>query len=116
MDSVPDDATPPDAFPPGAQHERTALAWQRTLLGAALGGLLLAMTAIRADVALVGGASAALVVYVAVRLAHRGPAHELRGGRRAVTWDVLVRIVGVVVALALLGATMSIIEATRGTG
>lgn len=116
MTSVPDDAAVPDPLPPGAQHERTALAWQRTLLGAALGGLLLAMTAIRADVAVVGGASGVLVVYVAVRLVHRGPAHELRGGRRPVTWDVLVRIVGVVVVLAVLGATMAIIEATRGTG
>ncbi|PFG33720.1 DUF202 domain-containing protein [Sanguibacter antarcticus] len=115
MNAVPDDAASSAPLPPGAQHERTALAWQRTLMSAALGGILLTLTAIRTDATLIGGASGALVVYVAWRLGHRGPAHELRGGRRTAISDGLVRIVGVVVALALLGAAMALVHATSGT-
>lgn len=110
------DTAPPPPPPPGAQLERTALAWQRTLLGAAVGGLVLAMTAVRAGVPAVAGAASLLTVYVAVRLVHRGPAHELRSGRRAVSWAVLVRIVGVVAVLGTLGAVMAVAAATRGTG
>lgn len=107
---------PPPVPPPGAQLERTALAWQRTVLGAAVGGLVLAMTAVRAGVPVVATAAAVLTVYVAVRLMHRGPAHELRGGRRPASWTVLVQIVGVVAVLGTLGAAMAVVAATRGSG
>lgn len=112
----PADSLPDVSAPPGAQRERTALAWQRTVLGVALGGIILTMTALKAQTPLVGGAAAMLTVYVALRLAHRGPAHELRGGRLTATWPVLVRVVGVVVALGALGATMAVLGALRATG
>lgn len=104
------------AVPPGAQRERTALSWQRTVLGAALGAVVLTMTAVRAQTPLVGVGAAVLTVYVALRLMLRGPAHELRSGRLTATWVLLVRVVGVVVALGILGAVMAVLGAVRGSG
>jgi uncharacterized membrane protein YidH (DUF202 family) len=99
--------------PDGAQPERTALAWQRTLLGVVLGALLLAMTAARAGVPGATVGAALLGVYATVRMVLRSPAAALRQGLVGTPWPVLRRVVGVVVALGLLGATTAVFGAVR---
>ncbi|MBI9115157.1 DUF202 domain-containing protein [Sanguibacter suaedae] len=103
----------PVIVPDGAQPERTALAWQRTLLGVVLGALLLAMTAARAGVPAATVGAAALGVYVTVRMVLRSPAATLRRGTVGSPWPVLRRVVGVVVALGVLGAATAVVGAVR---
>lgn len=109
MTSVP----PADAAgpPPGAQPERTALAWQRTILGTVLGALLAAITAIRVGTPGLAVAVAGLCVYVAVRLAITSRASALRSGGPAPVWPALVRTVTSVALLGLLGALISVVAA-----
>lgn len=89
---------------PGLQPERTALAWRRTGLAAAMVSLVTAFAGLRGGLALVAIAAAVVSATTAiVALVHfpRG-ALDPRGLNRP--WPVLVRIVTLVVTTALLGA------------
>lgn len=103
--------------PPGAQPERTALAWQRTLVGVVGGTLVIAMTALRSGVPVLAAAATALALYVAVALLSgppgRNPAADHRNGRAVRTGTVLVRVVGVVAILGALGACLAVVATLR---
>lgn len=89
----------PDLY--GAQPERTALAWQRSLLGVVLGSLVLMLTALREEMWLLVLLGAVLAVGVAVALVVGRP----RDGR------ALERLVLAVVVLGALGATLAVAQA-----
>lgn len=82
----------------GAQPERTALAWQRSLLGVVLGSLVLMMTALRGQVWVVVVLGAVLTVGVAVAMITRRPGAE----------RPLVLLVVAVVVLGALGAALAV--------
>lgn len=86
----------PDLY--GAQPERTALAWQRSLLGVVLGSLVLMVTALRGQVWVVVVLGALLTVGVAAVLLTRRP-----GAGRP-----LVLLVVAVVVLGALGAALAV--------
>lgn len=84
------------------------MAWQRTGLAAAMVGLVLAVTAFRLGVPLIGGLGAicsAAVALIAVRHFPRGAA-QARGEHEP--WPALVRIVLGVAAVAVLGIALTI--------
>lgn len=97
--------------PPGAQPERTALAWQRTILGTVLGALLASMAAIRVGAPGLAIAVAGLCVYVAVRLVVTSRARGLRSGATAPVWPALVQAAWSVAILGLLGTLITIVAA-----
>ena len=97
--------------PPGAQPERTALAWQRTILGTVLGALLASMTAIRVGAPVLAIAVAMLCVYVALRLVITKRARGLRSGELVPVWPALARTAWSVAVLGLLGTLISVVAA-----
>lgn len=97
---------------PGAQPERTALAWQRTLLGAVLGALLTSMTAVRVGAPWLAVAVAGLCIYLALGLVLTSPARGLRTGTPTLIWPALARTAGAVAVLGLLGTLIAIVAAT----
>ena len=102
--------TPPGT-PPGAQPERTALAWQRTILGTVLGALVASMTAIRVGAPGLSIAVSALCLYVALRLVRTSRARGLRSGALVPVWPALVRTAGSVAVLGLLGTLIALVAA-----
>ncbi|SDC55584.1 protein of unknown function [Sanguibacter gelidistatuariae] len=107
--SSPDEG-PERAAPSGAQPERTALAWHRTVMGTVVGSLLLAMTAIRTHAPVLAIAAAGVAVYVALRLMVASPARSLRVGTHTQVWPGLVRIAWSVACLGALGAMTALIR------
>lgn len=102
--------------PHGAQPERTALSWQRSILGTVVGAVLLAMTAIRVDAPWLALGAAALTVDVAVRLMVDSPARALRTGTPTDAWPGLVRLARAVAVLGVLGAVTAVVVATGARG
>lgn len=106
----------PDLY--GAQPERTALAWQRSLLSVQLGSLLLALTAVREQAWVLAVLGAALTTAVGWWLLVANPARrtvarpededEGDGGGRASPSTGLLRLVLAVSALAALGAALAL--------
>ena len=104
----------PDLY--GAQPERTALAWQRSLLSVQLGSLLLALTAVREQAWVLAVLGAALTTAVGWWLLVANPARrtvarpedEDEGGGRASPSTGLLRLVLAVSALAALGAALAL--------
>lgn len=109
MSAAPDEPAP-GAVPAdeGLQPERTALAWQRTVLGVVVGSLLLAATGVRAGSVLTVCAAAAVGVLALVPAVLRPPTGRLPGHGRLYSWSFLVRVAGLVVVLALVGAAASL--------
>ena len=97
--------------PPGAQPERTALAWQRTNLGTVLGTLLASMAAVRVGAPWLAVAIAALCIYLALRLVATRPARGLRAGSPAPVWPALSRAAWSVAVLGLLGMLTALVAA-----
>ena len=95
----------------GAQPERTALAWQRTILGVVLGALLMSMTAVRIGAPWLAIAVAVLCIYLALRLGLTSPARGLRSGTPAPVWPALARTAWSVAVLGLLGTLTAIVAA-----
>lgn len=93
----------PDLY--GAQPERTALAWQRSLLGVVLGSLVLMMTALRGQVWVLVVLGAVLTVGVAVAMITRRPGAE----------RPLVLLVVAVVVLGALGAALAVSQVVTMT-
>lgn len=107
----------PDLY--GAQPERTALAWQRSLLSVQLGSLLLTLTAVREQSWVLVVLGATLTTAVGWWLLVRGPArrsverppHESDGSGRPSPAPGLLRLVVAVSLLAVLGAALAVSRA-----
>ena len=100
-----DGAVPRDE---GLQPERTALAWQRTVLGVVVGSLLLAAAGLRAGSVVTVCAAVVVGVLAVVPAVLRPPTGGLPGHGRLYSWSFLVRVTGLVVVLALVGAAWSL--------
>ncbi|TDE97545.1 DUF202 domain-containing protein [Occultella glacieicola] len=90
---------------PGAQPQRTMLAWNRTMLAAVLGAMLVALTAERQQrpvIAAVAGLAALALLVLVLRDLRRWR-HEGNG-----PWTALLHVGLSVVVLAGLGATLAI--------
>lgn len=98
-------------IPLGAQHERTALSWQRTILGTILGTAVLTMGAVRAGVTAVVGLGGVLILLLAVAFVLVSPARALRAGQHRSPWPDLLRISVSVACLGLLGAAAALTQA-----
>ncbi|GII99613.1 uncharacterized protein DUF202 [Sediminihabitans luteus] len=98
----------------GAQPERTALAWQRTVLSVTIGSLVLAATGVRMDthwiaVVAVGIAAAAFLPFV-----FRAPQGGVPSHGRLHGWWFLVRMVVLVATLGFVGAAAVVASILRG--
>lgn len=93
---------------PGLQHERTALAWQRTGVSAAAGSALGLLAAAHDGIAWLFGVVAVLsaagagCVAVAVGSTHRP-------GSARTPWTRLLATVGATVVLAVTGTTLAVV-------
>lgn len=107
----------PDLY--GAQPERTALAWHRSLLSVQLGSLLLTLTAVREQSWVVVVLGAALSTAVGWWLLVRGtarrsgsrPVRESHASGRPVPATALLSLVVAVSVLATLGLALAISRA-----
>ncbi|MBF0723444.1 hypothetical protein [Sanguibacter inulinus] len=107
----------PDLY--GAQPERTALAWQRSLLSVQLGSVLLTLTAVREQAWVLVILGAGLTTAVGWWLLVRGPArqsvarprHEGDSSGRPGPAGGLLRLVVAVSLLGTLGVTLALSRA-----
>ncbi|MDF2807999.1 MAG: hypothetical protein K0S43_2945 [Cellulosimicrobium sp.] len=92
----------------GLQPERTALAWQRTVLGVVVGALVLAAAGLRSGSTVTVCAAVAVGVLALVPAVLRPPTGGLPGSGRLYSWSFLVRVASLVVVLALVGAVWAL--------
>lgn len=93
---------------PGLQPERTALAWQRTVLGVVLGAVVLAAVNLRTDQPVLAVLAGLLAVATIVPAVLRPPTGGLPKDGLLRSWGFLVRVVALVGALGLLGAASAV--------
>ncbi|GED09116.1 DUF202 domain-containing protein [Cellulosimicrobium cellulans] len=103
MSAAPERAVP-SPRDEGLQPERTALAWQRTVLGVVVGSLVLAAAGLRSGSTVTVCAAVAVGVLALVPAVLRPPTGGLPGSGRLYSWSFLVRVASLVVVLALVGA------------
>ncbi|MBD5787056.1 DUF202 domain-containing protein [Cellulosimicrobium terreum] len=97
----------------GLQPERTALAWHRTVLGVVVGAILLGAAGLRSGHVLVVLAASAIGLLALVPAVLRTPSGGLPSHGRLYSWSFLVRIVGLVLALAGTGAAWAVYRAVE---
>lgn len=95
---------------PGLQPERTALAWQRTVLGVVLGAVLLAAMNLRIDQPVLAVLAGLLAVSTLVPAVLRPPSGGLPRDGRLRSWGFLVRVAVLVGVLGLLGAASALVH------
>ncbi|MBE7700081.1 DUF202 domain-containing protein [Oerskovia sp. Sa1BUA8] len=95
---------------PGLQPERTALAWQRTVLGVVLGSLLLAAVNLRVGQPVLSVLAGLLAVATLVPAVLRPPSGGLPRDGVLRSWDFLVRVASLVGVLGLLGAASAVVS------
>ncbi|GAA3208045.1 DUF202 domain-containing protein [Oerskovia jenensis] len=93
---------------PGLQPERTALAWQRTVLGVVIGSVLLAAVNLRVGQPVLSVLAGALAVATLVPAVLRPPSGGLPKDGRLRSWGFLVRVATLVGVLGLLGAASAV--------
>ncbi|QJW37296.1 DUF202 domain-containing protein [Cellulosimicrobium protaetiae] len=91
----------------GLQPERTALAWQRTVLGVVVGSLVLAAAGLRVGSVVTVCAAVAVAVLALVPAVLSPPTGGLPGDGMLHSWSFLVRVASLVVVLALVGSVWS---------
>lgn len=101
--------TPPTRDP-GLQPERTALAWQRTVLSVVIGALLLAVADLRGGQPVLAVCAGTLAVVTLVPAVLRPPSGVLPRDGRLRSWGFLVRVVALVGVLGLLGAASALVR------
>jgi uncharacterized membrane protein YfcA len=95
---------------PGLQPERTALAWQRTVLGVVIGAVLLAAVNLRVDQPVLSVLAGALAVATLVPVVLQPPSGGLPRDGRLRSWGFLVRVATLVGVLGLLGAASALVS------
>ncbi|QDW63907.1 DUF202 domain-containing protein [Oerskovia sp. KBS0722] len=95
---------------PGLQPERTALAWQRTVLGVVIGSVLLAAVNLRVGQPVLSVLAGALAVATLVPTVLRPPSGGLPRDGRLHSWGFLVRVASLVGVLGFLGAASAVVS------
>ncbi|SDS72950.1 protein of unknown function [Paraoerskovia marina] len=101
---------PGEPWDPGLQPERTALSWQRTILALAVGAMVLSATAVRLDQPVLTVLAALVGVMVLVPAIFRSPDGGMPSHGRLRSWSFLVRLAGLVMALAVLGVAVTVVS------